>query len=141
MNELSTACDDECDRDNDVDDNDMFIVMTTCFLLSYLVQIASSITLTANTLMDDWGLRGRGSGSTVPSEMENFERPPNGENSYAPPGFVIFLVFLFSVGTLYATICYHTYYNVSGSDANPRIAKHRHQQQQSTTVAAKRECF
>ncbi|XP_027854347.2 LOW QUALITY PROTEIN: M-phase inducer phosphatase-like [Aphis gossypii] len=113
----------------------MFIVMTTCFLLSYLVQIASSIALTANTLMDDWGLRK--SGSTVSSEMENFERPPNGENGFAPPGFIIVLVFLFSVGTLYATL-YHTYYHVNGAVANSRVAKHRHQQQQSTTVSAKR---
>lgn len=140
MNELSTACDDECDRDDDIDDNDMFIVMTTCFLLSYLVQIASSITLTANTLMDDWGLRG--SGSKVSSEMENYKRPPNGENSYAPPGYASFLLLLISVvALLYAAVLYHTYYNVGGSDANPRIAKSRHQQQQSTTVAAKRECF
>lgn len=138
MNELSTTCDDECDRDDGNADNVMFIVMTTCFLLSYLVQIASSITLTANTFMEMTGMHG--SGPTLSSEVEDFKRPPNGENSSINPGMAIFWLFLISVGTLLYAL-HNAYYNVGDSDANPRIVKHRHQQQQSTTVAAKRECF
>jgi len=79
------------------------------------------------------------SGSTVSSEVENYKRPPNGENNYFPGINIIWPLIISVAFLLYALQL--TYYNVGGSGANRRIAKHQHQQQQSTTMAAKRECF
>lgn len=138
MNKLNTACDDECDRD-DIDVNVMVIVMTTCFLLSYLVRIASSITFSYECAFRR--------STTDSSEMEIYEykRPPNGENTCGLQwlhAFICYLLFFICVVALvYIVLCHFYIFKDGGSDVNPkRIAKHRHQEQQST-VAAKRECF
>lgn len=142
MNELLTTCDDECDRDEIDDDDDMFIVMTTCFLLSYLVQFAASITLTANTLIDAVGSSIR-SVSTSSAAVESYKRPPNSENYWLGyPGMTFFWLFVLFVGVIFYAL-HHAYYKVGDSTEDPQMAeqKDQQQQQQSTNIVSKRECF
>ncbi|XP_025190789.1 uncharacterized protein LOC112591246 [Melanaphis sacchari] len=115
----------------------MFIVMTTCFLITYLVQITASIMLTANALIDSVGGR---TGSSTSAAVESYKSPPNGENnSMSYPGIAILWLILFSVGSMLYAL-HNNYYNVRRSAENPRMAeqKHRQQQQHTTTIAAKR---
>ena len=115
--------------------------MTTCFLLSYLVQFAASITLTANTLIDAVGSSIR-SVSTSSATVESYKRPPNGENYFLTyPGMTFFWLFLVFVGVIFYAL-HNVYYKVGDSTEDPQMSeqKDQQQQQQSTNIVSKREC-